>query len=206
MEYISVTGESRTVNRSKGAKQLRAAGKVPCVLYGLDENLHFSVEPLKVRDLIYTPEFRLADLEINGKSYKAIVKDVSFHPVSEQILHIDFLALQENRPIKVSIPVELTGKPQGVIEGGTLIPKMRKINLKCTPEKLIDKVQLDVSSLRIGEVGRVGDLEIDDSIAVLDNPASPIALIKRPRVAVTVEEDEDDDAPAGEDSGEAAAE
>lgn len=192
MEYISVSGESRSLNGTKGAKHLRSQGKIPCVLYGLSENVHFSTEPLKIRDLIYTPKFKLANLEVEGKSYKAIIKEVSFHPVTDQVLHIDFLALEANRPIKVSVPIELTGKAVGVVEGGTLIPKLRKINLKCTPENLVDHVQLDISSLKIGDVGRVGDLQIDESIMVLDHPASPIALIKRPRVMATVVEADDE--------------
>lgn len=196
MDYIDLSGEIREVGQSKLAKNIRKEGKVPCVLYGIDNNIHFSILPLDVRELVYTPEFKVARLSINGQAYEAILKDVSFHPITDEILHMDFLALVPGQKIKVNVPIRLEGKAPGVAEGGKLIRKMRKAEIKCLSENITNELTLDISALRIGHIGRVRDLQVPDNIEVLTNESSPIALVKRPRVAVAVDDEEEETADA----------
>lgn len=205
MEYISLSGTKRELGKTKLAKKLRAQGLVPCNLYGKEGNVNFSVTPLSVRDLIYTPKFKIAKIDIDGKEYSAIIKEVKFHPVNDSILHIDFLSLVEGHPVKVGLPIRLEGVAPGIAQGGKLLTKMRKVDVKCPSENLVEELVIDISSLNIGDIARVKDLNLPtDKIEILTDGSSPIAFVKRPRIAVEEDEDEDGGDVAAQSTEEAA--
>ncbi len=181
MQTISIKGVERTQVGKSATKVVRAAEEIPCVLYGQKENIHFTTNWSEVRHLIYTPDFKTAELNIGGQSYTAILKDVQIHPSSEKILHIDFLKLTPGRSINVSVPLRLQGSSPGVKSGGRLIQSVRKIKVKCMPEKLVDEVILDISNLDLGQTVRVRDIQAQNGIEITMTPSIPVASIEIPR-------------------------
>ncbi|NND31623.1 MAG: 50S ribosomal protein L25 [Saprospiraceae bacterium] len=194
MQSISIPGELRTATGKQAAKALRRSEMVPCELYGGKENIHFSVSPKALKDLVYSPEFKVADIEIDGKTYRSIMRSIQFHPVSEQILHVDFLLLQDGRKIKVDVPVRFEGVAPGVKSGGKLTQKVHRVSLKATPEDLVDQVTLDISGLKLGQSVRVRDIVLNDKIEVLNNPGIPLASVNIPRALKSATEEAADEA------------
>jgi len=160
MQVVNVSAQTREPNGKKGTKALRAKGHVPAVIYGGDNVTHISFPPKAVKDLVYTPDFKTADIDVDGKVEKCILKDISFHPVTDEIVHIDFLRLIDGVPIKVDLPVKFRGVSPGVKLGGKLIPQLRKIKVKTTPDKLTDHLVVDVSGLDLGESVRVREIDV----------------------------------------------
>ncbi len=181
MEVIAVNGSNRAGLGKKHAKSVRREGKIPCVMYGGKEVIHFSVDFLNVRDLIYTPDFKLAEISLDGNTYKCILKDYQMHPVSEEILHIDFLRLVEGHTVKVNVPIRFKGTPAGVKEGGKLQQSLRRALIKTKPEYLVDELLVDVTSLTLGQSVRVRDIETNDNIELLNSPSVPVASVEIPR-------------------------
>ncbi|MBK9582969.1 MAG: 50S ribosomal protein L25 [Saprospiraceae bacterium] len=181
MTSVEIQGNTRSEFGKKGSKVDRNNGNIPAVMYGGNDVIHFTVTPAAVKHLIYTPDFKLADLEIDGKHYRAILKSVQFHPVTDQILHIDFLRLIDKTPIKVDIPLRFKGVSPGVKVGGKLIQQLRKIKIKTTPEFLVDELKADISKLELGQALRVREVIIPNGVEIINNPATPVALIEIPR-------------------------
>lgn len=181
MEKIKVKGQVRNELGSKHAKNARNEGLVPCVLYSSKGNHHFVIDPRSIRDLIYTPSFRTADVEVEGHTFNAIVKDVQYHPLNDEILHIDFLALEPNRPVKVNVPVAFKGVSPGVKAGGKLQKSMQTVKVKTTPEKMVDLLHLDISHLGLGQAIRVRDIQPVEGVEILTAPATPVAIVEIPR-------------------------
>jgi large subunit ribosomal protein L25 len=181
MEVIKVNGIVREGVGKALTKVVRHSEAIPCVLYGGKDNVHFTTTWSEVRHLIYTPDFKTSELAIGGKSYKAILKDVQFHPASEQIMHIDFLQLTPGQPIKISVPLRLKGQSPGVKAGGKLVQSVRKMKIKCLPETLVDEMAADISSLELGQTIRVRDVIAKDGIELLMSPNLPVAMIEIPR-------------------------
>ena len=181
MTSIEIQGSVRNEFGKQGSRNDRNNGHVPAVMYGGNEVLHFTVTPAGVRHLIYSPDFKIADLDIDGKHYKAILKQVQFHPVSEQILHIDFLRLVDKTPVKIEVPLRFKGTSPGVKVGGKLIQQVRKIKIKTTPEHIVDELKADISSLDLGQALRVRDIIVPKGVEIINNPATPVALIEIPR-------------------------
>ena len=181
MTSVEIQGNTRSEFGKKGSKVDRNNGNIPAVMYGGNDVIHFTVTPAAVKHLIYTPDFKLADLEIDGKHYRAILKSVQFHPVTDQILHIDFLRLIDKTPIKVEIPLRFKGVSPGVKVGGKLIQQLRKIKIKTTPEFLVDELKADISKLELGQALRVREVIIPNGVEIINNPATPVALIEIPR-------------------------
>lgn len=181
MKSVQFTAQTREPNGKKGTKQLRAGGLVPGVLYGGDDVKHISFTAKAVKDLVYTPEFKLAEINVDGKSEKCILKDISFHPVSDEITHIDFLRLVPGHPIKVELPVRFTGVSPGVKLGGKLIQQLRKVKVKCLPEILVDTLEADISHLGLGDSVRVREIKAIDGLEIMVEGATPIGLIEIPR-------------------------
>lgn len=181
MISVEIQGNLRSEFGKKGSKIDRKNGHVPAVMYGGNEVVHFTVTPAGVKNIIYTPDFKIADLNIEGKHYKAILKSVQFHPVTEEILHIDFIALIDKRPIKVEVPLRFKGVSPGVKLGGKLIQQLRKIKIKTTPEHLIDELKADISKLELGQAIRVREIIVPKGVEIINNSATPIALIEIPR-------------------------
>ncbi len=181
MNTIAVSGQARQSLGKVASKSDRRAGMVPAVLYGEGEPVHFSVEPLALRDLIYTPDFNLAELHVDGKTYKAIVKDVQFHKVTDAVQHVDFLALKEGHPIKVQVPVGFKGTSPGVRAGGKLQQTVRKVRLKTTPDRLVDRITMDISKMELGQSIRIRDIQPIEGVEIIDPAGQPVATITIPR-------------------------
>ena len=192
METISIKAEPRTETGKKANKDLRKTGKIPAVMYGGETNHMFSTTHNEVKHLIYTPEFKLANIELDGTTHQAMIKDLQMHPVTDAIVHIDFIKLQPGVPIKVEVPVRFKGDSPGVKEGGKLIQTMRKVKIKTTPENIVNELYADISNTKLGEAIRVQDLEITDEIQLLSPIATPVAKVEVPRAlkSLTMEEEE----------------
>lgn len=181
METFKLSGESRSEFSKSSVKSVRKNELIPCVMYGGSENFYFTVKPLEIRDLIYTHKFKIVELSIGNVIKKAIVKDIQFHPVSDNIQHIDFQELMDGRKVKVSVPVKFTGTSKGIKEGGTLSPLMRKVIIKTTPENLVDHIDADITPLGLGQSLRVKNLSVPEGIEVVHDVNTPVAFIEIPR-------------------------
>jgi large subunit ribosomal protein L25 len=180
MKTVSMSGSLRESVGKKDAKHLRTANKVPCVLYGGKDQIHFAVEETAFKDLIYTPEVRLILLTIDGKEYTASLQDVQFHPMTDKILHVDFLLVSETKPLIIGIPLDIQGNSPGVIRGGKLYTKMRKLRVKALPAHLPDKVAVDISNLDIDQTIKVSEITIPN-VEFLDVPTSIVVGVKSTR-------------------------
>jgi large subunit ribosomal protein L25 len=181
MQVVNIKAESRTALGKKGAKATRKQGMIPCVLYGGDEVVHFSTTLNEIRDLIYTPDFKLAEVEVDGKPFRCIVKDKQFHPVNDQIIHLDFLRLAEGNAVKVQVPVRFRGTSPGVKSGGKLIQNVRTVKIKALPENIVDELTVDISGLELGQSIRIRDIQPGEGIEILNAPGIPIATVEIPR-------------------------
>lgn len=179
MNTVSFKGEKR--DTTVKASVLRAAGNIPAVLYGGDALEHFTVKHNDVKHLIYTPDFKLGEVDVNGKTYKCIVKDIQFHPVTDNIEHIDFLALEDGRSVKVNVPIRFKGVSPGVLAGGKLLQTMRKVKIKVDPKNLVDELLVDISNLELGFSVKVRDIEVTGDIEIMASPSIPIASVEVPR-------------------------
>ncbi|MCQ2335215.1 MAG: 50S ribosomal protein L25/general stress protein Ctc [Paludibacteraceae bacterium] len=161
MKTFELTGELRSEFGKKAAKALRKQELVPCNLYGCGEQITFTVNTNDVRKLIYTPDTQVVILTIGDKTYNCVVKELQFHPVKELLLHIDFLVVDENKPVVVAIPVQLNGLAEGVKAGGKLSLEMRKLKVRAIYTNLPDRVEIDVTSLGLGKKIMVADLHYE---------------------------------------------
>lgn len=163
MKTFELKGEIREDFGKKAARVYRSEGLIPCVVYGGSggENINFVVKSSDVRNLVYTPEVYLVNLDLGGKKMMAILKDLQFHPVKDNVLHIDFLHVFENAPVVIEIPVRLQGLAAGVRAGGKLSLDMRKLKVKALPAKLPEELVVNVESLELGKSIQVGQLQFE---------------------------------------------
>lgn len=190
METINIEGQSRSTG-SKSAKSIRKEGNIPCVLYGQDGNIHFSVGRHAVKPLVYTPDFKLAEIAVDGKSFKGIVKEIQFHPVTDQIEHMDFLQLTDGVPVKVNLPLRTKGTSEGVKGGGKLIQQVRKVLVKTLPEHLVDELYVDISDLKLGQSARVRDIEVSENMQIMNPGATPVVMVEIPRALRSAQSQEE---------------
>jgi len=207
MQVVKVTGNQRQGTGTAGAREARNQGLIPAVVYGGGEVAHIGVKLQEVKSLIYTPDFKIAEVQIDGATHKCIVKDVQMHPVTDNVMHVDFLRLVDGHPIKVNIPVKFKGVSPGVKEGGKLVPMMRRVKVKTLPENLVDELFVDISELELGGSVRVRDIEINDKLEIMTTGATPVANVEVPRALKSEEaEAEEAAAEAGGEGAEGAAE
>ena len=180
MNSVAVKAIKRESVGQQNAKQLRKQDQVPCVVYGGQENLHVSVRVSDIRHLIYTPDFNIIDLEIDGTKHQCVIKDMQFHPLTDNLLHIDFLSLSDDRKVIVDLPITFTGTAAGVREGGKLMSKLRKLTVKCYPKDLIPEIAVDVTGLSLGKSIKIANIDIAP-IEIMNNPAIPLASVEIPR-------------------------
>lgn len=200
MESLKIAGQKRVSLGKKDAKKLREQGLVPGVLYGKDEVTHLAVPFSDLRPFIYTPNVYLIDLEIDGEVHKAMIQDVQWHPVDEQILHIDFLKIEADKPVKIGVPVKLVGTAKGIKAGGKLKVNMRKLRVKALAENLPDAIEVDITRLAIGDSIKVGELQ-RENLEFLDNKSNLIVGVISTRVAksaMALPEDEEEEGAEGE--------
>ncbi|MEG1937341.1 MAG: 50S ribosomal protein L25/general stress protein Ctc [Rikenellaceae bacterium] len=183
MKTLEFKATKREAGGKKGAKALRVAGLVPCVIYGGGENIHFSVSEKEIKTLIYTPLSHIVDFDIDGKHEKVVMRDVQYHPVREEILHIDFYRIQEGKPLVMEVPIELIGAAQGVKEGGKLSLSKRKVFISGLVENLPDTVEVDVTNMKLGGSIFVGDL-VSDKYSFVTPASTAICAVRMTRAAI----------------------
>ncbi|MCX6252968.1 MAG: 50S ribosomal protein L25/general stress protein Ctc [Bacteroidia bacterium] len=188
MKTIEIKGSFRTELGKKSSKQIRKTGNVPCVIYGKEKNIHFHAHENSFKNLVYTAEAHLVKLSIEDKLYNAVMKDMQFHPVSDKILHADFVEIFENKPVVINIPIKVTGDSIGVMAGGKLSIKRRTLKVKGLATDLPESLPIDITELNIHESFKVGDLSYD-KIELLDPKKSMVLTIATSRVAQKTEEE-----------------
>ena len=191
METIEIIGYKRANLGKKDSKKLREDGNVPCVIYGGDEQIHFHAPMILFRDLVYTPGANFVKLNIEGKEIDAILQDIQFHPVSEIILHADFLQLKDDKKIKMEIPVKIIGDSPGVQQGGKILMRIRKLSLMAYPKNMPSFVEVDISGLELGKSIKVEEL-LSEDYDILNSPLVSVVSVNIPRVKIEVEEEEEE--------------
>lgn len=189
MKSISINGTKRAAQTKQENIRLRAEGKVPCVLYGGKEQIHFSTPALSLKGLVYTPNVYTVELNIDGASYKAVMKDIQFHAVSDRINHIDFLELDEKKKITIEVPVKVSGNAIGVRAGGQLVTKTRRLKVSALPKDLPDSIDISINELNIGDDIRVRDIKLK-GVEILNSPNSVLTAVKITRAVAAAATDE----------------
>ena len=176
MKSVSISGSLRENVGKKDAKNQRKNGLVPCVLYGGDKQLPLLVEEKSFKDLIYTPEVRYVELDLEGQNYKAIVQEAQFHPVTEKLLHVDFLEVIQGKPITIDIPLHITGNSLGVMRGGKLSKRVRKLKVKGLLDDIPENITVDISNLDILDTVKIEDIQLKN-ISIIDIPSKVVVAI-----------------------------
>lgn len=205
MISVAINATEREDLGGKFARKLRKQGAVPCVVYGGEAPVHFSAPALNFRDLIYTPLAKKAEIVLGDKKVEAIVQDIQFHPVTDEILHIDFIELVDGKPVTMSIPVFTEGVSRGVRNGGKQIQNLRKLRVKAAPAHLPDSITINVEELRIGMSVRVNEIKAD-GFEILEMPAAVVVGIRMARGAADEEEEDEEETAEGEEGAEASTE
>lgn len=171
MKSITLKGIERESVGKVATNALRNAGRVPCVIYGGENPVHFSVDAKDLNALVYTPDALIVDLELtSGKKFKAALQDLQFHPVTENILHVDFIELFDDKPVTMVVPVKIVGHSEGVRAGGVLAINTRKLQVRALPANLPDVIEVDVTPLKIGDKAFVRTLQKENyKILAADN-------------------------------------
>ena len=190
MESITITGTLREETGTKSAKVLRREGNVPCVIYGGDKNIHFYTHDSSFRTLLYTPEAHLVLIDLGEKTYRAVIRDAQFHPVSDAIEHVDFFELIEGKPVTIEVPIKLVGNARGVRNGGRLKVNLRKLKVKGEEANLPGFIEHNIENVRIGQSVRVQDINTE-GFEILHEPTRTILIIQTSRLAVEDVEDEE---------------
>ena len=188
MKSIEIIGSFRKELGRKSSRELRKENNVPCVIYGGEENIHFYTHENNFNKLVYTPDAHLVKLDIEGKSFDVVLKEVQFHPVTDKIIHIDFTEVSENKPISIGIPVKITGDSAGVKAGGKLRLKMRSLGVKGFAKDIPEFLPIDVTDLKIHQSIKVGDLSFDN-IELTDSKKLMVVSVATSRVAQKTDEE-----------------
>ena len=159
---------------------------VPCVLYGGEKDVLFSTDEISFKKLVYSPNVYTVKLEIKDKQYNAVLQEIQFHPVTDRIIHADFLELFDDKNITMNIPARIIGSSAGVLEGGQLIVKMRRLKIRALPDKLPDHLDVVIDNLMIGGAIKVEDIDIE-GLEFLDAPNAVIVRVKQPRQLIEIE-------------------
>jgi large subunit ribosomal protein L25 len=181
MESVAIQAEVRENLGKQSSSQARRNGMIPSVIYSEKGNIHVTCDPASFKKLVYTSDFRIAEITVNGDTHKCILKDIQFHPVTDEILHADFQKLIEGAAIKTNIPLRIKGVSPGVKAGGKLQKLLRKVKIKANPDQLINEVFVDITGLGLGQSKRVSDIEIPEGIEVMNSPSIPVVTIEIPR-------------------------
>jgi large subunit ribosomal protein L25 len=181
MKTILLKGEVRSEVGSRTAKVLRSEGQVPCVLYGTGgENVNFAVYQADFKNLVYTPNVYKVKLDLGSNTYDAVLQDIQFHPVSDIILHCDFLAVDASKKVVMEIPVRVVGNSPGVRAGGKMVKKINRLRVRGLVQNLPDYIDVSIDTLEIGQSAKVSNLTVE-GFEILDAPANAIVTIKTTR-------------------------
>ena len=190
MKSITIKGSKRESVGKVATKALRNADKVPCVLYGGENPLHFSANELDFSKLVYTPNAHTVVIDINGnQKINAILQDIQFHPVSDKILHVDFYQLSDDKEVNMEIPLVFEGSAPGVmLEGGTLMVNKRKLKVRALPNYLPDSITVDISELKLGNKISSADLDSED-FTILHPENTVVCKVRTSRASMSLEEE-----------------
>ncbi|MFD1314808.1 50S ribosomal protein L25/general stress protein Ctc [Namhaeicola litoreus] len=198
MKSITIKGSKRESVGKSSTKALRNAGKVPCVLYGGEQPLHFAADEIEFKNLVYTPNVYTALIELeSGEKLNAVLQDIQFHPVSDKILHVDFYQLFSDKEVTMNIPVRLDGVSPGVRNGGVLRFPNRTLKVKALPDNLPDFITVDISKLKIGDKVFVTAAQ-NDAYTILHPDNTVIAQVRMSRAVVVADEEEEEEEAAAE--------
>ncbi|HTN06904.1 50S ribosomal protein L25 [Agriterribacter sp.] len=192
MKTVTIEGQLRTGTGKKATRQLRSQGLVPGVIYGGSKEVNFQAPALAFKSLVYTSEFQLANISVNGQSYRCILKDIQLDTVSDKLNHADFLELSESKKVIANIPLKFTGVAAGVKAGGKLVIKMKTLKVKTLPQYLQENIEVDLTDLEINENVRVEDVKAVH-YEILNSPRIPVASVVMTRQL----KQEESAAPAG---------
>ncbi len=191
MKSIDIKGTLRTETGKKATKQIRKDGSVPCNLYGekrgengLPEALSFSVTAAGLRNLVYTPEIYSVNLDIDGKQYTAVMRELQFHPVTDQLLHVDFYEVTPKKPIVMEVPIKLNGLAEGVRAGGKLAANVRKLKVRAPYTQIPERLDIDVTSLGLGKTIKAGELKFE-GLELVTSPSVVVCQVKMTRSAMS---------------------
>jgi len=176
MRTITIEGQLRTEMGKQATRQLRSEEKVPGVIYGGAKEVNFSALATSFKTLVYTADFQLAEVKVDGASYRCILKDLQFDKVSDELIHVDLLELVEDKKVIATIPIKFTGAAKGVKDGGKLITKMKALKVKTYPKFLKENIEVDLTELELNGNVRVEDVKADN-YEILNSPRIPIASI-----------------------------
>ncbi len=192
MKSLTINASQRESVGKKATKALRNAGQVPCVIYGGDTIIHFAAPEIAFKNLVYTPDVHTVVIALdNGTKVNAILQDIQFHPVTDRILHIDFIQIFDDKPITIALPFKTTGNSKGVRNGGVLRFNLRRIKVRGLASKLPDLLEGDITNLKIGNKLYVTDVASDD-FTILHPDNTVICMVKTSRVAIEDEEEEEE--------------
>ncbi len=180
MKSLEIIGFQRAILGKKESKRLRLEASVPCVLYGGETQIHFHVPMILFRELVYTPEAHLVDLNVEGDLYTCMLQDIQFHPVNEMILHADFLLIHSDKLVKMAVPTRVIGTSPGVQLGGKLVMKAKKLQVLALPANLPDHITVDITGLELGKSIKVKDIKAE-GYEILDALNNAVLSIEIPR-------------------------
>lgn len=200
MKTIELKGALRSEVGKAAMKKVRRSGNVPGVLYGQGEPAPVAVDFQGLNKILGSPDTFVIQLDIDGKPQQAIVRDAQFHPVTDEVLHVDFLRVTENEPVEVALPIKLVGKSIGVLNGGKLVPMLRKVKVKGLVQNLPDSVEVNISKLRLGKTIRVSELSIE-GLQITSPGDAGIAIVDVPRAVKTGDGEEIEGEEEGEEEG-----
>ncbi|HRI24035.1 MAG TPA: 50S ribosomal protein L25 [Ferruginibacter sp.] len=180
MKTITIEGQLRTDSGKKSTRQLRSQKHVPGVIYGGSQEINFHAPATAFKDIVYTPEFIVAEVKVDGKSYRCILKDLQFHKVTDALLHVDFLELVDDKKVIATLPIKFVGTPAGVKAGGKLVTKMKTLKIKALPKYLKESIEVNIDKLELNDNIRVEDV-VADNMEILNSPRIPVASVTMTR-------------------------
>lgn len=189
MKTVAIHAQLREGKGKQAARTLRAQGLAPGVIYGGKEEVHFSAPILAFRSLVYSPEFQIAEINIDGKVYRTIMKDLQFDVVTDTLTHIDFLELVEDRQVIANLPLKIVGQSAGVKAGGRLVVKMNSLKVRTYPKHFVENIEVDITNLELNGNIRVEDVKFENG-EVLMPARQPVASVVMTRALRQAEMEE----------------
>ena len=180
MKSITIEGQLRTESGKKATRQLRSQQMVPGVIYGGKKEINFSASAAAFKDIVYTSEFMITEVKVDGNSYRCILKDLQFNKVSDLLAHVDLLELVDDKKVIATLPIKFVGTPAGVKAGGKLVTKMKSLKVKAFPKDLRENIEVDIAALELNANIRVEDVKMAN-VEILNSPRIPIASVTMTR-------------------------
>lgn len=180
MKTVTIKGQLRTARGKSATRQLRSQGFVPGVIYGGAQEINFSAPASEFKALVYTPDFQFAEVQVDGRSYKCILKDLQFDKVKDTLSHVDLLELVDDKKVSATVPIKIVGTSEGVKAGGKLVVKIKSLKIKTLPKYLRENIEVDITKLELNGNIRVQDVKVDN-VEILNSPRIPIASVTMTR-------------------------